>query len=266
VLLAGAEAFDLTLASVVEARLRYVQSRLTSELVEAGCSPSGAEPAIAAAAGAPIIPAIGALLSALKTDTKISGIEGPSDARLLVNALTRRSSRRWLIPTDVSLIPAESTIGNLWEAVSDLRTSALTCRSQKPQTNAGKAEAADLTGAIAIADKAEVDLVTSNSGLSPLLQAIRLSQIAEQNPLVMRLFVEKGGGSILLRKNLWTALGAPAVGITGGSVISWRLVEPASGHAMAGGLLLCRTKLTNMRSVHGGRAAEADCSSANERN
>lgn len=255
VLLAGTEPFDLALARTVKARLQTLEKRLRDDLTVAGCL--GPQPPFVAA-GVPVIPLIGALVGALKTDTQIYGAEGPSDARMLVNAMTRRAGN-WLVPADVSLIPDQSDIGGLWETVTNLRATAVTCKGQ-PKIK--KAQAALLTAAVALVDQAEADLVATGTGTSPLIQAIRLDAVAKQNPLVMRLFVEKGGGSILLRKNLWTALGAPAVGITGGSVVSWRLVDPASGKSEAGGLLLCRTKLTNMRAVHAGRTGAAACTPA----
>ncbi len=67
------------------------------------------------------------------------------------------------------------------------------------------------------------------------------------------LTVEKGGGSLLKRSNLWTALGAPTVGITGGLIVSYTLTEPRGGGFLQGGALVCRTALTNLRDVQSGR-------------
>jgi hypothetical protein len=90
-----------------------------------------------------------------------------------------------------------------------------------------------------------------NQGKVPLLNALRAAKVAKTlgTGHILEVKVEKIGGTLLKRKNLAVILGASALGVTGGSVISYSLTD-ANGTASAAGLLHCGTTLTSFRKVH----------------
>jgi len=110
-------------------------------------------------------------------------------------------------------------------------------------------------------DGKEVKTVKLRDGAeaSLLSRAMRYAAVTKDNPLLLRLYTENIGGSLLKRANVWTALGAPAVGLTGGLVVSYRLSDPQLGEVKFAGVLVCRTALTDMRSIHAGRARASAC-------
>lgn len=104
--------------------------------------------------------------------------------------------------------------------------------------NAGKAEAAMLNaGSINAASK----------------------PIQTQDPLLRRLYVENAGGGLLAWSAIWTALGAHAVGLTGGLLVSYRNSDPKTGQIQTSDVLVCRTTLIKMRSIQAGRKGELAC-------
>lgn len=272
VVLAADEVFDAALPVAMAKRIDALQRRATTAAAATGCAISQAGegvgpggPQALPIAGA--LPYIGALIGALKTDTTITGIEGPKDARLLVNALAERTAQgdRWIVPSDISKIEVASELGKAWDALAETRAALSACRA-KP-AGKGKAAVAKAAAQKAVLDPiiAEIDAfetkeVLGGDGVSPLVRALRFEQLANDVDLsVMRVYVEKAGGSILQKSNLFTMLGARAIGITGGAVVGWRIVDAATGQLRGGGNLACRTALTNMRAIHRGAVRASSC-------
>jgi hypothetical protein len=67
------------------------------------------------------------------------------------------------------------------------------------------------------------------------------------------------GGTVIIRRNFWTLLGARALGMTGGSVVSYMLTDKDDGNVYAAGLLHCNTKLVSLRDAHRNAFAEGFC-------
>ena len=66
---------------------------------------------------------------------------------------------------------------------------------------------------------------------------------------ILQLKVEKSGGTLLKRKNLWTGLGASSLGVTAATIVSYRLSN-SEGIASKGGVIYCSTTLANFRDIH----------------
>lgn len=219
-------------------------------------------------------PLVGLVMSLLKTDTTISGfaLETPDGA--LLNAIVGFAPGRYILPAD---LVAPGTSGSSLTALKGLvglNESARVCRNaiaKDATTNAKKKKAASVLASLdALATRTQgfLDAVSARKDGKPsrletaMVADVLNSDIA--NTRILRVHTEKAGGSILKRSNIFTMLGAPAIGITGGAVISWRLSNPESGKSLGGGILVCRTKLTNMNAIHAGRVKiEASSCSTN---
>lgn len=269
-ILAGDEVLDLGLPGAMSSRMKSLGDRATAALKAAKCADASAgdpKPTDFVAGGlAAAIPYVGAVIGALKTDTTISGFAGPTDARLLVNALAERvaTGERWIVPGDIANVGAGGTLWKLWDGLTDQRSRLAACRAiaaanAKKDDKAAQTRIAALDAAIGDIDTFETKQVIGGEGPSPLVKASRLEALSNETVSIVRVYVEKAGGSILQRSNLFTMLGAPAVGITGGSVVGFRITDASTGQAQGGGLLSCRTALTNMRAVHAGRVRASSC-------
>ena len=214
--------------------------------------------------------AIGAIAGLLKSDTEISGVDVPIANRMLVAATERRLVRSGItarLPSAAVAPDKESPLALAWGRLLAERDSVKACRprfaAQGSNAWVKKTLAAmdQQTAAIDALEAAQTK--ADDKGVMPLARAIHAETLLRGNPWVLRVSVEKGGGSILKRSNVWTALGAPAIGISGGLVVSYTLTEPTTGAFLAGGALVCRTALTNIRDVQAGRTAGGNARKAN---
>jgi hypothetical protein len=128
----------------------------------------------------------------------------------------------------------------------------------------------DLTAALARFDAASARITTADaSGAVPLAQAMRLEAMSRGNPRVLRVYVDRAGGSLVNRTNLLTTLGmADPVRVSGGMFASYTLTAPASGRVLSADVITCRTTSTRLSSVQRGvwgkrvagrRSTEAEC-------
>lgn len=283
------ETLNLSLPTSVKAEMATLQRSLDTVRVADGCAPPkpvrkpattglgsnfglqlspGGESAQAAAAaasgGGSILPLAGAVLSALKGNTTISGISlSPGDQLLidsLAGKLTNSVTPSELVSTgDIS----KTEIGETWNKLVKAREETFKCRSRI----APYAKDKDIEGRVAVLDGAiaAVDAFAARATLSSddkpslLVRAMLLDKLAEDNRPVLRVNIEQAGGSLWKRDSLWTALGFSGVRLTGGLIVSYRLSDPTTGGSKAGGLVVCRTDFASMKAIQTGRTLEPDC-------
>jgi hypothetical protein len=223
------------------------------------------------AALAPVAPLVGAALSLLKTDTEISGFQLEAVDRALVDAIAgkERTSGKWVFLGEVNAASANNEVVKAFDSLLAERETVRTCLAQIEGSAMSDAEKKAAAPKIAVLDAMakRFDAFTARvsapreSGPDELSAAISAAAISavHKDLLGLRVSVGEAGGSILKRSNLFTALGAPAVGITGGIVVSWRLFDPADGSVKEGGILVCRTALTNLNAIHKGTSRKPSC-------
>jgi hypothetical protein len=248
------EPLALDLSENVAGQIADVR-RLLTQGTPQYCTTNSVAPTDKTGGGIPLA-VIGAGLNLLKTDTEISGVEVPLVHRMLVAATGRRlldAGYDVIIPSAAVATPQRSVLAQSWSDLKAARALAQECRerfAKEKKSSWLTKKLAAFDAALASIDGLEAKLLKrDDNGQTPLAQAIRVEALMQGEPRVLRVAVEKGGGSILKRSNVWTALGAPAVGITGALVVSYSLTEPRSGQLLRSGYLVCRTALTNLRDV-----------------
>lgn len=261
-LLTGDQEVDLALPVAMMADIDDLKSGLDRATETVCGTKSGIGPAAIPFA------AIGAVLSLLRTDTQVSGIDLSPSASQLNNAVAARLGDKAIILGDV--ITRDRHTGpnpkvGLEKAVTELNdavNAAFQCstKQKKPADDVAKGKLAVLDGTIARTTAFSAAIAKSDETKPSLLsRALRYEVINTQNPLLLRLYIENAGGSLLKRSNIWTALGAHAVGLTGGLVVSYRYSDPKTGQVQKSDVLVCRTALTNMRSIQAGRSGASAC-------
>lgn len=95
-------------------------------------------------------------------------------------------------------------------------------------------------------------LVTPIDGRVPIVALARTDGWFDNfgTSQVLHLSIDKSGGTLLKRKNLWTGLGAPSLGVTSGIIVRYRISDPSSGERDSGGVIYCTTKQASFRDVH----------------
>lgn len=218
------------------------------------------------------IPALGAasqLLSALlRNDDTVSGISGTlTDSTILANMMIDQQSKGEPCHNAVPLTFTQDVIGDssstslVLGKINNLNAAYqafLATIAKKPT----ESEMEIKTGY----ENFMTGLTTSVDGTSALESLIRASSVwrnlsSDPGVGVLRLSVDKSGGTLLQRKNIWTALGARSLAITAGIVVSYR-ISTSVGTAKAGGTVYCTTAQTSFVDLHKLAAANipANCS------
>lgn len=200
---------------------------------------------------------IGAVLPLLRTDTTISGFTIDNAEGALINAIAGEGGGRYVLPSELVLPDDKGETLVRFEALLANREAMRPCAAQLAPKSAELA----VLEAVATRIDAYVDSLVQRRDSKPgRLETAMLSDALSQGKWdVLRVRIEQAGGSIFKRSNLLTALGAPAIGLTGGLVVSWRLTTPTTGGVAKGGLLVCRTKLTNFNAIHRRAVSISDC-------
>lgn len=275
-LLGGDDALVLDTAEDLRTRVDAASTALQASLPQF-CSDQRPATSGSQQGGAFPFAAVGAIAGLLKTDTEISGVEVPVANRMLVASTGRRlvaSNVAVRLPSAVVAPDRNSPLASAWGRLLADRDAAKACRPRfaaKGKTVWIKKTLAAMDQQFAAIDALEAaQTKPDDKGVIPLARAVHVETLLRGNPWVLRISVEKGGGSILKRSNVWTALGAPAIGISGGLVVSFTLTVPTTGDLLASGALVCRTALTNMGDVQAGRVrggrGRADCAPMLETN
>ncbi|WP_281821376.1 hypothetical protein [Sphingobium sp. BS19] len=93
-------------------------------------------------------------------------------------------------------------------------------------------------------------MVTADAqGAVPIARAARLELLMSKVKGVLRVHVEKSGGSFINTKNIATFFGADPVRVSGGVVVSFILTRPSDGAVTKAGIIQCRTAITRLRSI-----------------
>ncbi len=198
------------------------------------------------------LPAIGAVLPALsslfRSETEVSGLEGGlSDNRLLAYAVAKSYGENAVVfvpPTLTSIGADDATIKELQSLKDKRDLVAAGLLKTKPDVKKKAAvDAADLFfSALYTSDK---------DGNIILLDVIKARQIAEamNGRKLLRVKIENSSGTLLKRKNLWVALGAPAIAASGGLIATYAL-DDGKGTSSKMGMVLCQAGVKNMRTIH----------------
>ena len=233
--------------------------------------------------GAGPVAAVAALLpflsSLFRSDTEVSALGGElSDSRLLARAVaddprgiaqtkevlgqgeTIRASNKFslLAPKRLSNI-ARSEPYTMLEKLIATRTTVAKANAATKKKKPDEAVAAS----VKVADEFIASVLTADTaGHVPLLDIIRgnemQAQLGESDLLTVS--IEKAGGTMLKRKGIDVALGAPSVRASGGVIVSYT-VEAAAGREGAAknvdagkiiktGFLACTTRLTELKRIH----------------
>lgn len=269
VLLDNDDVLDLRIGQLLQSDVDVLVAAHRKAGLAIGCS----DLAGGGGAAALVVPAtaiIGTVLSLLKTDTTISGFSFDTPDGALLNAIAGSKPGTYILPADLVAATADGQSLKKLKELAGFHEAAQTCRARIASaagSEAAKQAAAPhlaMLDALATRTQAFLDAVSERKDEKP--SRLELAMVADgllekiDTTSVLRVHVEKAGGSLLKRSNLFTMLGAPAVGITGGTVISWRLSSPVSGTSLAGGILVCRTKLTNLNAIHAGKVRIEDSS------
>lgn len=238
--LAGDEAIDFGLLGALRLQLDAFQA-LFDGLLDSRAELNFLAPA-GLGGGLAMFSAIAGLLRA---DSEVTGSSLPElSSRVLAIAVAGRLNGRAILPSgSFALAPkASPLVRSLVGLASDREKIAAVAAGLQP------ADAARHTAGLARFDAFLTSVMTADAtGKVPLLQGVRLEQFGP-SPLILRVYVEKAGGSLVNLRNIGTFLGFDPVRVSGGLVASFVITEPG-GHVLAAEVLTCRTRVAKLREI-----------------
>jgi hypothetical protein len=191
-----------------------------------------------------------AVLGAIKTDTSITGIVIDPNTQALINAVTSSTgvgkkaefSASWIIPSE-RIMPSSGLLAEKWaRVVNDANI--------RSTTSCGKAEPLkSVISSIAALDTSLMAPVEKGAP-SPLEQAVLWDGFALDTAQVLRLRIEKAGGSVVNKSNIWTTLGFNGLSMSGALVVSYRVTDPGTGAVTGSDVLTCRRPAASFQAIN----------------
>ena len=244
-ILAGDEQVDFGIAAAIRAETKAF-ARIFDAFGPPGSLPIGA---VAESVAGPIA-AISAIAGLLRTETQITAVDlSAISHRVLATAVAGRLIGKAILPGAATTTLAP---GPLAEEVMGLAARRDRLIAAAPKLPAEAAES--LKASLARFDSFFARITSPDAtGRVLLAQAARLEQLLSDMPLMLRIFVEKAGGSLINRTNLWTFFGRDPVRVSGGLVASFTITDPTTGRVLAAEVLNCRTRLASLKRIQSGQ-------------
>ncbi len=253
IVLAGNATLDLNGGRAIRARMDYLATAFTN--VMKATEPKQGNRGPASMSATLITAAISAASSLFANDVKVSGIDLTEiDDAMLANAVAGHLAGCAYLP---SAAPGIADLDNS-ELAKSLAN--LTAQRQIANLRMTKLAQSDKDGAAAL--KAVIDdfdafnklISTANeAGQTPFISAILAEQLVENDPWLLRVAVNKAGGTITNTKNIATTLfAADPVRVSGGLVASYVLVDASDGSVQAAGSVSCQTARVRLGQVQNG--------------
>lgn len=223
---------------------------------------------------APIIPLIQAGAGLLRSETTLTGVAATSldDETILwltAGKLVGGTTQAIIPSANISggfgqdgqdfITRFDTLIGKIDEAKKRLKGLEADLAQAKQNKNQAridelqpKVDAHKVT--IERADAFVTSMTTAGADkLVPLVVAARHIDLMAGSPLVLRLNVNKAGGSLVNTTNLATTFGVDPLKVSGAVLVSYLLSDPGTGKTEAAGLVICQTSLVSIRRVQENR-------------
>jgi hypothetical protein len=198
------------------------------------------------------VAAVSAIAGLFRTETEVTAVDltAAISHRVLATAVAARMRSRAILPGSAQgSVPRQKppVVQSLMSLVAD-RDQVLQAAAALPP------ETGDRLKAAVTRFDAFFTRVTSpdSAGVVALAQAAQLEQLLAGNSLVLRVYVEKAGGSLVNRKNIVTFLGGDPVRVSGGLVVSYTITDPNDGRVLAADVLNCRTSIGKLSDIQAG--------------
>jgi hypothetical protein len=253
-LLAGDEAVDFGVADAMLFELQAIE-----QLYQIAGYPLAGDEKMVGGGIAEAIAGVSAVAGMLRTETELSF--APTTAMtdgLLAAAVAGRLAARGQPPImPKALIGGVSPQNELLTKHQELL--ALRLRAEQEQTRLAavpKPSAGQKTKLEAIKratsrhDAFLARATTADAkGAVPIATAARLAELRGTTRPVLRVYVDKAGGSLVNSKNIATYFGVDPLKVSGGLVTHFTVSQPNTGKVTRAGLLSCNTTLTSIRRV-----------------
>ena len=246
IVLAGDESVDLTRVEMIKAEMGGIGEQLLAAI--------GAEEdrtsRLMSVSPTLIIEAATAVAGMLQSEVTITAVDLASvSERALAHAVAGKLGERGYLPSALAgKIDAQDELLVALEELGRLRRKAAAALAHEAP-NSVKAVA--LGAAIKRYDDFNARIRTpDDKGVVPIVHAVRLNRLFGSSPKVLRVYVDKAGGTFIKTKNIRTMFGADPLRVTGALIASYTVTEPDTAKVLSSNIYVCRTSLSRLRHIH----------------
>lgn len=186
------------------------------------------------------------VLGAFRTSSSFSPVSVTLGTQLFKNAILSRNNAGvvWVNPGDIS----QPTGGDGFiDKFISLRNDLVPFADGK----CDKTDEAIKKAATALLTRVD-GLTASKEGAPSLLDkaAVAATILSTHKAIkVLRVDVDKAGGTLVNTSNIFTSLGVPGITMRGGMVVTYRLVDPITGSTDKAGIINCRVPKRLLKSI-----------------
>lgn len=185
-------------------------------------------------------------LGAFRTSSSFSPVAVTLGSQLFKNAILAQpaGTAKWVIPGDINQPTGGETLIKRFTGVRETLIPFADGKCDKIDEAIKKA-------AMTLLGRAD-GLAASKDGAPSLLdRAVQAeSMLAGEGDLkVLRVDVDRAGGTLVNSSNIFTTLGLPGVTMRGGMVVSYRLTDPKDGKPKTSGLIICRVPQKLLKTI-----------------
>jgi hypothetical protein len=267
IVLAGDEVLDFGRVGAINAEMDAIHAEFLRLLAIDRAAHHRRPPSISRAeaggSATAIISAVTAAAGLLRSDTEVTALDITAISnRVLATAVATHIGARAILPAAAIGSIDDPPSNGGWQdmrvlqklnGLMAMRILVEAARDRIPDASK-PTQAAPYTAILSRFDAFVTRVTTADAnGGVPIVQAARLSSLWSLRPRVLRVYVDKAGGSLIRTTNIVTTLALDSpVRVTGGLIATYTLTDPSSGSVLAGGIITCRTAMSRLREVQQG--------------
>lgn len=220
--------------------------------------------------GKVVVPALADILPALASSTSFAAVTLSIEDRALLSSILMNRSARLTTDSNVQLpawhaatlkpdmsganptfiLPSEVQ-GNPGSSAILVQYNAMLTEADRLRPCTGRDETAKATVSTIDGYAQSLNAVTDKAPVPPLLQAVQQEPLFTGGaPKILRVTIEQAGGTTRTSSSLWFTLGVPgSATVSAGLLVSFRLIDTATGQPSMAGIVRCAAPYSSMRSV-----------------
>lgn len=209
---------------------------------------------------------VASLVGLLGSEVKLGDLKATATSKMFARTVagklgTTAFFKDTIALPDLTKAPLQKMIEEVYQLRSAADTAAKNIEKIKKPTAPQKVAKSALDAAVKRYDDyfAKITAV-DDKGVVTLAVALGQSFLLQGDYRLLRVGVEKAGGTSITRKNLFVLLGiVPAVGVSGGLLVSWDESDPKTGQIMSAGTIACTAGFARIKKIQAQQLKSPEC-------
>ena len=215
---------------------------------------------------AAVVSTLASLVGLLGSEIKLGDLKATATSKMFARAVAGKFNgnaffKDAIALPDLTKAPLLEVVEEVYQLRSTADVAAQNIAKIKKPTAPQKAAKAALDAAVKRYDDYFAKITTvDDKGVATLAVAFGQSFLSQGDYRLLRVGVEKAGGTSITRKNLFVLLGiVPAVGVSGGLLVSWDESDPKTGQIMSAGTIACTAGFARIKHIQAQQVKSPVC-------